>query len=835
MKRIISLFIAIYCLSVNGFAQESFSVTGLEEGKQWQIIEKAIYDNGLEIGKFYEDEQVLYTNWVQWNAITIQNRGLIEIKLKGHDLTVSMVKRGYKTTDGWADAIGKLSKKNKKKFLLSLTDRITEINDSQDLSSNAVLKSKLFPAFNPINTVNGIKFTLNSVSQDLNSANKALTISFSVKNTSDIKVKMEVNLWGAKELFLGVPVKMENYKLDGHAGGERFHKELMPNETASYFAHYKCSDIINEIPKYNQSFRANGKRVDLSIYDIKLPYGTNGGDVKNDEMKENSIPLDQAKGTGSGVYDNFVFVKTDNAEMPLMAVHEDGSMIGFQLDNNTQRIVSLIFRKDINAPDFVLLFDKEGKPKGGSFGDNVYLLKDNNGDNYKAITLDKQGNYINEVSIKLSSSPKINQSIAPNNNRKGPNVGEIPFSISSEEGLLEWLQEQSRILNIVGCAVSIPSGLGAVGPCGTLIIDEILRVLPEDHIYYDELVLAKEILSIVTFSSPAGFLDKLTTITGAMATSVATCEELIEKYFPEATLNELRPYVATSEQEYVKENGFAVVHINYSKFLSEKEKTISIFKIEADNTTSFFKEFEINKMDGELAFETSFNGTYEVRVLYDNVLKNKILYSVIGEDASSNSKYKNYKCIYFRFSGGVHAKYYSPNKQPEPETTSILPFDIDYWTCIDSENNGYHLTPLNISWIGNKFQATATRKFSFSIVSYQIDGEISNDGKTLKNITIKVTSIWEKEYDHSVQKEVKEVWLGNIPYDSSKESYKSYINKYGSIPNATEAIKHLKYKKTILYPENTENNYLVKYVPEENYWTARDGNFSFELKFNKPN
>ncbi len=69
MKKIISLFIAILCFTLSGYSQDPFTVNGLTEGKQWQIIEKALYDNGLEIGKFIPTDHVIYTNWVQWNSI----------------------------------------------------------------------------------------------------------------------------------------------------------------------------------------------------------------------------------------------------------------------------------------------------------------------------------------------------------------------------------------------------------------------------------------------------------------------------------------------------------------------------------------------------------------------------------------------------------------------------------------------------------------------------------------------------------------------------------------------------------------------------------------------
>jgi len=479
---------------------------------------------------------------------------LIEVKLIGQKATISMVQRSYKTEKGWEDALGKFSKKNKKKYLLSLSTKISEIIASEKMTTDAMQNSILFPAFKPVNTVLGIEFTLNSVTQDLESIDKPLTISFTLKNNSGVAAKMEINFWGSELIFLGVPVKMENYNLKNEAGYgfRRFIKELRPNETATYSAYYKCSDVITKIPKYNHGFRVNGKRVELTIHDILLPYSNKDIEVPNNNLNDTNQTGNLEQKSPHGIYENFAIVKTGNPEMQLMAIHKDGSMIGFQLDKNHQRVLSVAFRKDLNSPDFVLFFDEEGHPKGGGFGDYAYVFQNIEGNKYKAITFDKEGNSINETEIQLEQSPKVNQFVDPNNNKGGPNVESIPFLIYIDEGFLEWIEEQSRILNYVGCAVSIPSGLGAIGPCGVLILDEVLRVLPKEHAYYDELVLAKELLSFASFTTPKGFLDKITTITGAMVTSISTCKELVGKYFPEDTPDRIEHLIAITDKEYKK-------------------------------------------------------------------------------------------------------------------------------------------------------------------------------------------------------------------------------------------------------------------------------------------
>ena len=128
MKNFIFILISIFVFSISGYSQESVTVSGLAEGIQWQIIKKAIYESGYKIGKFNPAENTLLTNWIQWKALMVENRGIIKVVLSGRDATLSMVQRSYKTKTGWDDAIGKLSKKNKKKYLQGLADKIIEIS-----------------------------------------------------------------------------------------------------------------------------------------------------------------------------------------------------------------------------------------------------------------------------------------------------------------------------------------------------------------------------------------------------------------------------------------------------------------------------------------------------------------------------------------------------------------------------------------------------------------------------------------------------------------------------------------------------------------------------------
>lgn len=525
----------------------------------------------------------------------------------------------------------------------------------------------------------------------------------------------------------------------------------------------------------------------------------------------------------SGIYDNFAIIKTDNPKMQLLAIHKDGSMIGFNLTEDKKRVISVTFKKDLNSPDFVMFFDYEGNPKGAGFGDYVYVFQKAEGDQYKSLTYDKNGNCINKSKIELAHSSEIDQIIDPDKKSKGPNPGNVFISVITFKELNDWIQDQSEILNVVSCAIALPTGLGAIGPCGTLIISEILKELPENHVYYDELVLAKELLSFITFSTPTSFFDKFSTIVGAMAASSDKINTLIEEYFPTKVLIAPKPFIETTEKEYNRTNGVATIILKYSKFITNKNKTISLYKINTDKSFSFYDEYTVLNNQGEAKFDIPFNGDYEARVLYDNELKNKVQFSVVGDNVASTSKFCNFMCMDVQFAGSIHKDFYLNN---EKYATMIHHFSIETTSCSDGRISPYGtLKPIEIEWSGNTFYATTTKKSGVSTVIYSINGTISNNGNNLEHIKMKTISTWTSYNNMASSKETKEVTLENIPFNHRQSQFTIY--------SSPEALKNIKYLKHNFDYDKPENNSSSNNIEKEGYKMAREGSFIFHLKFFK--
>lgn len=270
MNKLILLLIVTFSFCLHTFSQESVTVSELSNGKQWQIIEKAFYDSGYKVGKFTPNENTILTNWVQWKVVTIQNRGILKVELSGQDATISMIERSYKTSDKWDASIGKLSKKNKKKYLQKLADKIIEINASAAMTEDAVENSILFPTFKSITKVLGVEWKVDSIYQNTESSKKQLILCFTLTNTNSYSVTLDVYLYAPDLMFLGVQAKMEN------CGDYSFRPVINPGGKTSGNFCYFSSEIITKIPKYyiRHNVHNGVKNItgELIIYDIDVPY-----------------------------------------------------------------------------------------------------------------------------------------------------------------------------------------------------------------------------------------------------------------------------------------------------------------------------------------------------------------------------------------------------------------------------------------------------------------------------------------------------------------------------------------------------------------------------------
>ena len=169
IKYIIGLL--LICNVFQGKAQifgndPEIKIDGLKPESVWQIAEMAMNENEIPVGKLNLAENVLLSDWIEWTAIAIQNHARLYFKYEEPALVLKIADRQYKSQDGWSEAVGNLSKKNYKKYVQDVADRILEINKDENLIRQAVKSSKLIPAFNAVNVVGNLEWKLVSLTQN---------------------------------------------------------------------------------------------------------------------------------------------------------------------------------------------------------------------------------------------------------------------------------------------------------------------------------------------------------------------------------------------------------------------------------------------------------------------------------------------------------------------------------------------------------------------------------------------------------------------------------------------------------------------------------------------
>jgi hypothetical protein len=575
----------------------------------------------------------------------------------------------------------------------------------------------------------------------------------------------------------------------------------------------------------NNTLRVSKKIKKKYLYPIAdrirtLAKGGNLFVAENTVNNKSASEIEKPQEIIHGEYEHFAFVKTENPRMQLLAFHEDGSMIGFRLDDNNEMVVSLAFRKNIDAPDFVLLFTEDGDIKGGGFGDYTYVFQKMENNQYMSFTYDKSKKLIEEKIIELPPLP-IDYIIDPNENKSGPNSC-IAIDPESVKELDYWLEVVNRSLDVVSCAIAIPTGLGAIGPCGSLLLGEILRELPKEHIYYNEILIAKMVFDRINFSPPKLLLEKIAFITANMETITDLYDVSVVERIRGRLNSEPEPFIKTDKTTYATIEGMAVITVDYSDFVTARYKKISIYRIEADKAF-LFDEIAVSNTEGDVTFSTPFSGNYEARIYYNSDSIKATSFSVTA-NSTSTSKYSKYVCIDFLFSGYINkeCKY---NNQEEPNTL-VNSFRINTVSCEDSRISPYGLQKqLEIVWYNNTFYATTVSKFGVSTVSYFFEGRISNDGNTLQFLNVKSVGITDGYDNTSLTKETLEITMKNIPFDKNQDEF--YIS------NLTECIEQLSYLKTYVFYEDQEQNYTHRNVNKDGKKMAHDDAFTFSLKFFK--
>ena len=171
MKRI-SLILTLILLS---FASTSFAqldklkklnqndpevVENIKSVEVWQIVESALREKGYILGEVKLEENIIYSDWIEWTSLAIKKRARIGFKYEEPILNILIMDRQYSSAEGWSEAMGKLAKATRKLYMQDVAEAVLKIRDDSEKVKEAILNSVIFPVFNPLHQVGNFQWTL---------------------------------------------------------------------------------------------------------------------------------------------------------------------------------------------------------------------------------------------------------------------------------------------------------------------------------------------------------------------------------------------------------------------------------------------------------------------------------------------------------------------------------------------------------------------------------------------------------------------------------------------------------------------------------------------------
>ena len=159
MKNFI-LFIILLTITASVCAQKipSQTVANIETEKAIQIIESATKDLNYQLKQFDRKNKIIITDWIEWKSIAITNHAKLKFEAKEDMVVISFIERQYQSSDGWSDSPTNLSKRNHKKYIGQIANKIRLIADNESQSRDAVYNSELIRMFNPVVKFQGLEW-----------------------------------------------------------------------------------------------------------------------------------------------------------------------------------------------------------------------------------------------------------------------------------------------------------------------------------------------------------------------------------------------------------------------------------------------------------------------------------------------------------------------------------------------------------------------------------------------------------------------------------------------------------------------------------------------------
>lgn len=248
-----------------------------------------------------------------------------------------------------------------------------------------------------------------------------------------------------------------------------------------------------------------------------------------------SITKKNTSGKNKGIFKDYAIAKINNKNVNILSFHENGSLLGVGLAKDNSTLKSLVFQENEQGEKTTMLFDEKGYPKSILTDKFIINIKALNNSEAEISIHKTNGALIKITTTSLDNFETFSSIIQANKTENGPSIFEINHT-NDTETLSTTLGYAATAIKAVTCAASLTTVVGALVPCTALLLDFMQRLSDEDAFYYDELVLADKVFSLITFSFPITKIDKLATIIDEMGNAIEGSTNIYDKLFPEGEL-----------------------------------------------------------------------------------------------------------------------------------------------------------------------------------------------------------------------------------------------------------------------------------------------------------
>ena len=288
MKRSLFLITLVFLFFIQITKAQVFgsdpeiTINGLSQENAYQIAEKALLNKGFSVGKFDAEKGYLLSDWITWTTVAIKNRATLYFTFNESQLVLKVANRSYASKEGWSEAVGKLSKKKYKEYVLAVADEINTLKNDPKKIREAVKTSKILPAFNAIQLLGNLKWKLLEAHQTERTGNLRPVLTFEVTNLGNQEI--DISFFDGKfEKISGAGTARTSIQWEKYNPNRKTNTQFQAGEKMKviivFCLGYSLETGLSHLLQMKFQIKDPSESIQfLRIYHIPIPYTYQEGD-----------------------------------------------------------------------------------------------------------------------------------------------------------------------------------------------------------------------------------------------------------------------------------------------------------------------------------------------------------------------------------------------------------------------------------------------------------------------------------------------------------------------------------------------------------------------------